>query len=359
MNRQESNLLKIARVTYAYAVAASIKHVAAKKILKDRALFIMGLVALVFNGVLVPPAEATPTLDTNSLGDGAVGHGTLVVMLPYKDGVLLMADKETRLEISGEVIEKRNDRVKLVQLGPAAAGFCTDQTLIAKPAGLDPDTGNLRFKILFDAPVELASYFEYHPAESIERGIIGLQQHLATKFSQAVSQLPVNPLIAMPPGSRFLQCGMVRFNAEAGIFEGFIVVLLKALDGQQAIQGGQAVFPAPTFKTAELQCFGRTEVFNSIKTGGTGVFEQDFKDKPLRTFIRSSPAADKLSFVQAMRYSASLILATHDYLVTEFPTGSVGETVDALSISPGGGVHWELHGVPARMLLLTKRKNNR
>lgn len=298
---------------------------------------------------------ASSQVTTNSLSFHSM-HGTLVLVTPFKDGVILMADKESQIRNYGILIGKRSDRQKIFKLGSDFAGFCTDHTIIFGKVASTSSDGQP--PILFDANEEVQRFYlsNWH-GNDVRESCTELKNFIASKYLQIANMVDSNdPLRLLRPGQDFLQCGIVRFDRVKRKMDAFTIVLRKPADGSNGIQPGVGNPKESDLATGHPQPFGRMEVWKAILNGGTKEFEQGFNDKPLREYLRKDVRANSVSREEAIQVSASLFKWTHRLLPIVYPDGSVGNNVDVISISKEKGCEWLYRDIPSESLV--KRSSN-
>jgi hypothetical protein len=263
---------------------------------------------------------------------GVPEKGSLIVTIPSREGLLVVADKLTTNPRYGKVDGARKILQADADTIVGTIGVISLLTLRAKPGGTQvTDT-------LFDATVSAQKFFRQNKVQgSIYQVGRQLATAIANDFMETVSKLPPE---WMPPEQQdhfLFESVVCHYNRVSRHFE---VMSTRFFFYKQplsiTLKAPPTTYDANALEQSKALWFGNWVIVNSLKTGHE--FPEYDRDKLLDDVTGSVKPRDQFSLTMALRAASRLITMTS----LKLPAGApfpVGTHIDAAVVTPNG-VQW-------------------
>lgn len=259
-------------------------------------------------------------------------HGTLIIAIPTRDGLVIVADKRTSDPIRGDL----DNAEKIVNIGKFTAISTT---------GISNFLDRRTFQELFSAEQVITEYAQNNPfPPSSDAEWRHIADALAAKFRSFLSWLPIWdwPSDGDPPDNALFQIAFFHYDTERGSYRvdtlrfGYRKVLPEPW---MEIRGYHE--PPEALLTARPMVFGNLAVYNELKAGRDARFADVRMLPSVRRLLSPGIEAKTISKTEAIEFAKTVIQVTSQrlYLVDK-STYHVSEVVDVAIIDPRQGFSW-------------------
>jgi hypothetical protein len=257
-------------------------------------------------------------------------NGTLISLLPSKDGLVIVADKRTNDRIRGD-LDSAN---KIIQIGKFMAFSAT-----GTPDFLSPVT----FLPMYSAEKITSNFFESHGSLNRD-SLVPLAVLLQNKFKDLLNSLQYFewPLDGDPPDNALFQLGLYGYNAVANQFEvKYLRFCYKKQFPKPFIQVTYYEEDKEAFSNSKLMILGNTSVYNEIVQGNDNRFSDLRSDPRVKKFIFSKADIHKVSKKEAISFLKFLTKESskRTSLIDSSPN-HIGQIVDVAIIDKTKGFTW-------------------
>lgn len=267
--------------------------------------------------------------------------GTIVVMTPTKDGVLLCGDNRVSTETG---LPASNTFIKVRSVGQQGLYAATGSFYLARSVGYPPREDLIDFA-LYES---IASYFQINGQDITEATIAGLGRELVNRL-QGMDPKALNPHY---PLGRARQDGFVFqalfiFVDERGGFRGKILHC-AIISTTQRFRVRMIDLPTERFHTSLPLIMGGTAVYNEIISGTDQRFEDARADKRFKQIMSGTVPVKKLTAKEALRAARRLVELTSERVHFIDPKTHVSRTSDCALLSNKGKIKWLPQATPPK-----------
>jgi hypothetical protein len=249
-------------------------------------------------------------------------NATLVVTAPYRNGIIICADKRTYDRVRGD----RDTETKVIQIGKFAAFSST---------GTPGFVGFPSFNVLWNADTATAEFYavsRFSP-DTIPKLFVSVD----ASYKAYLNRIPIGwwPESAFEVGNALFQ--LIFFyldNAGRFAIEGFQYLYRK---GPPPVTRGW-LFTSPA---QEANGYGNTAIWTELKQGKNKDFEYLRKEMLIRRFLIEKRSVNRTTKASALAFAKRMIVVTSENTAKiENTTYHVSPTCDCAAIEPEKGFHW-------------------
>lgn len=260
----------------------------------------------------------------------ASSHGTLILAIPCREGLVVCADRRMRI-IGGrnQVLEV----VKINQLGSHAAFG-----LVGNPVFYSPVRP---YNELFNAGTVVKRFYSSRDTRRIQETWDQLVPTIQERFSRFLSGLTFEqaPPSGPPPENYLFHLPFWYVNQDGLL--GATTISLAYVKERGMSQLFKTDEQPETFELGRAFSWGSIEVFNELKQGNDVRFEDFRNEAGIRRLLREDPPAGEVEVEEAVEVAKRLIEITSENMHLLTPgKQDVGITTNCALISTEEGFKW-------------------
>jgi hypothetical protein len=255
---------------------------------------------------------------------------TIVIAIPCKEGLVICADQKLSMLVGDSIL---HDAVKIQRLGTHAAFGVVGNSIFYDP--FNPS------KVLYSAENVVKEFFvgkkyisDYWPqfAKILSKSFISYLENLPTTYIVLSGPSPGNIIFHiafwyLKSDGRLGACTFsLEFIREIGLVQAF-----KLEESDQTFEIGRAF------------AWGNIRLFDEIKNGSDGRFEELRNDPELSRLLVEDPAASEVTLEEALSTANKFIRISRSMTAMLEPikeAPNVEEKTDCAIISPHTGFKW-------------------
>jgi hypothetical protein len=259
--------------------------------------------------------------------------GTLVIIVPTKDGFVIAADRRTNDSVRGDLD---------ITLKIGRVGQFTAITVTGDSTWLDRAT----MKVRYDA-VEIAE--DILSADDLTGALsqywTPLAMSLTGKFKQYLSSYPLSqwpPAMDTLPDNALFQMQVIHYDLRARqMTVSNLVVLYRPQFGNPWVQASIGDYVPEQLRDSEPMAFGNIKAYVELRDGHDRRFAKWRKERSIRKLLGKHIPANRVSKRDALMFCQQMIRASAEVLpLIDTSPNHVGTTMDVALLSSGTGFGW-------------------
>ena len=272
--------------------------------------------------------------------------GTLVIIVPTRDGFVIAADRRTNDVVRGDL----DTTLKIKRVGQFTA-----LTITGNSTFLDRAT----MKVRYDAEEIAVNVLGADDLTgTLSKYWTPLAMSLTDKFKQYLSNYPLSqwpPAMDTFPDNALFQMEVVHYDRRAKqMTVNNLVVLYRPALGTPWVEPSVGEYPPEKLRDSEPMAFGNVKAYLELSDGHDRRFDKWRKQRSIRKLLGKHVPANHVSKRDALKFCQQMIRASAEILpLIDTSPNHVGTTMDVALLSSGAGFGWLYRSEPIPNLTAT------